>query len=49
MIKIITTRFFILVLFTIICGKTAFSQKQEMLTFPFSQYVVRNDWAAPMV
>lgn len=24
-------------------------QKQEMLTFPFSQFVVRNDWAAPMV
>jgi iron(II)-dependent oxidoreductase len=27
----------------------AFTQKHEFLTFPFSQFVVRTDWAPPMV
>lgn len=40
---------FLLVVFVLVNSFSAYSQNTEMLTFPFSQFVVRNDWAAPMV
>lgn len=40
---------FLLIVFCLFIGNDAFSQKQDYLTFPFSQFVVRNEWAPPMV
>jgi len=42
-------RFNLLIIIVLLFGANTFAQKQNFLTLPFTQYVVRNDWAAPIV